>query len=252
MLDQIVTGKKPRPPRLFVYGQEKIGKTTFAAQADAPIFIQTEEGADEVGAARFPLARSLEDVSRAVKALGTQDHAFSTVVIDSADWLENLIHQRVATDAGVPTIEGIGYGKGYVAAGVIWRKVLAELDSLRDAGMAVVLIGHAEVKRYDDPSTEPYDRYQPKLHKAASALVTEWCDGILFAQLETRVAKADAGFNKKINRAVTSGRRVLRCQGAPSYVAGNRYGLPETIPLEWSALMSAFAARMEDAPKAAE
>ena len=254
-MEGIIVGKAARPPRIIVYGQEKIGKTTLAAQADAPIFIQTEDGADEVGAARFPLAKSLADVAAQIKRLTTEKHDFATVVIDSLDWLENLVHQRVAADACVPNIEGIGYGKGYVAAEQVWRKVLASLDELRDAGMAVVLLAHSEIKRYDDPSTEPYDRYQLALHKGASALVTEWCDALLFACLDTRVQKADAGFNKEVRRGVTSGKRVLRCQGAPAYVAGNRYGLPETLPLAWPALMDAFAARMastEETDKAAQ
>ena len=255
-MEGIIVGKAARPPRIIVYGQEKIGKTTLAAAADAPIFIQTEDGADEVGAARFPLAKSLADVAAQIKRLTTEKHDFATVVIDSLDWLENLVHQRVAADAAVPNIEGIGYGKGYVAAEQVWRKVLASLDELRDAGMAVVLLAHSEIKRYDDPSTEPYDRYQLALHKGASALVTEWCDALLFACLDTRVQKADAGFNKEVRRGVTSGKRVLRCQGAPAYVAGNRYGLPETLPLSWPALMDAFAARMasteETDKKAAE
>lgn len=241
---EIVIGKRPKPPRLVVYGPEKIGKTGLAAKADRPIFICTEEGADEVGAARFPLARTLSDVLAALKQIGSTDHDFGTVVLDSLDWLEALIHDRVAKDAGVSTIEGIGYGKGYVAAARYWREVLDLLDGLRTAGMAVILIAHAEIKRYDDPSTEPYDRFQLKLHKTASALVTEWCDALLFAQLETRVTSTEAGFNKEVRRGVTTGRRVLRTTGAPAYVAGNRYGLPDTIPLSWDALMGAFADRM--------
>ena len=34
-----------KPPRLLVYGTPAIGKTTFASQAPAPIFLQLEDGA---------------------------------------------------------------------------------------------------------------------------------------------------------------------------------------------------------------
>ena len=56
-MEGIIVGKAAKPPRIIVYGQEKIGKTTLAAQADAPIFIQTEDGADEVGAAAVDYLR---------------------------------------------------------------------------------------------------------------------------------------------------------------------------------------------------
>ena len=47
--------------------------------------------------------------------------------------------------------------------------------------MTVILVGHAEIKRFDSPETEPYDRYQPKLHAPASALIQERMDAVLFA-----------------------------------------------------------------------
>jgi len=40
---------------------------------------------------------------------------------------------------------------------------------------------------------------------------------------------------------VHSGRRILRCVGSAACVAKNRYGLPETLPLSWPALMSGLA-----------
>lgn len=242
ILDNIITGREIVPPRLFIYGQEKIGKTTFAAGADRPIVIQTEEGAHELGVPRFPLAKSLEDVAKAIKALATEEHDFGTVVLDSADWLEALIHASVCTDLGVNNISDVDYGKGYTAAAAKWRQVLDSLDGLRAKGMAVVIIGHAEVKRFDDPTTDGYDRFQPKLHKHAAALVTEWSDAIMFACLETFVKKEKGLSGAKEVKAKTSGRRVLRTTGAPAYVAGNRYGLPETIDLTWAAFEDAFAA----------
>jgi hypothetical protein len=51
------------------------------------------------------------------------------------------------------------------------------LTALRDErGMGVVIAAHSEIKRFDSPDTEPYDRYQPKLHKGASAIVQEAMD----------------------------------------------------------------------------
>lgn len=242
MQDDIITGQTIMPPRIVISGTEKIGKTTFAAGAPSPIFVQTEEGADQIGVARFPLARTLDDVSRRLKQVRDDEHAFETLVIDSLDWLERLVHARVAADRGVPSIESIGYGKGYVDAVALWSKILETLDEIRQRRtMAIVLIAHTEIKRYDDPSTESYDRFQLKLHKSAGAIVTEWCDALLFACQDTRVKKEDVGFDAEKKKGITSGKRVIRCVGAPAWVAGNRYGLPETIDLSWSAFDEAFS-----------
>ena len=44
MLENIRRGKENRPPRLFIYGQEGVGKSTIGAAAPNPIFVQTEDG----------------------------------------------------------------------------------------------------------------------------------------------------------------------------------------------------------------
>ena len=132
----------------MLYGVQGVGKTTWAASARAPVFVQTEEGANDIGPDRFPVSTSFDEVLANLRKLGEHDHAFETVVIDSLDWLEQLIWRKVCQEKGVSSIEDIGYGKGYVAAVDLWKKVIACLDWLRDhKGMATVLIAHSRVER---------------------------------------------------------------------------------------------------------
>ena len=94
--------------------------------------------------------------------LYTEAHDFQTVVVDSLDWLEPLVWQPCAIQPTPGTIEQPGYGKGYVAAVDTWRAFLDGINGLRDdRGMGVVLIAHADIKRFDSPETDPYDRYEP-------------------------------------------------------------------------------------------
>lgn len=60
------------------------------------MFITTEDGLGNLDVATFPMARSFADVMQAV-ALGAEDHAFKTLVIDSLDWTEPLIWDQVCT-----------------------------------------------------------------------------------------------------------------------------------------------------------
>ena len=69
MLDQIVSGREARPPRLLIYGSEGAGKSSFAARAPSPVFVQTEDGLSEIECSKFPLAKSLDDVGAALSAL---------------------------------------------------------------------------------------------------------------------------------------------------------------------------------------
>ena len=56
LMQQIHRGRQPMPPRLVVYGTEGIGKSTFASQTPAPIFIQTEDGLAGIDCDKFPLS----------------------------------------------------------------------------------------------------------------------------------------------------------------------------------------------------
>ncbi len=227
-------GGDTRPPRILGYGVAGIGKTTFATEAPHPIVVQTEDGLGSIAVPTFGLLRSFDEVMQAIGSLYDEEHAFQTVVVDSLDWLEPLIWQHTAQQHNQPNIEAFGYGKGYLAALDNWRAVLEGLNALRDErGMAVILLAHAEIKRFDSPETEPYDRYQPKLHVRASALVQEHVDAVLFANYRISTLKSDAGFGKKVVRGVSGGDRLLHTVERPAFLAKNRFGLPETLPLSW-------------------
>ena len=225
------------PPRLLIYGVSGVGKTTCAAGSPRPSIIQTEDGLGNISAPTFGLLRSFDEVMEAVACLYTESHDYQTVVLDSLDWLEPLIWQHTAQLHNQPDIESFGYGKGYLAALDTWRSLLDGLNALRDErGMGVILIAHAEIKRFDSPETEPYDRYQPKLHSRASALVQEHVDAVLFANYRISTLKSDVGFNKKVVRGVSGGDRLLHTAERPAFLAKNRFGMPETLPLAWSEL----------------
>jgi hypothetical protein len=240
-LAQLTRANTPKPPRMLIHGVAGVGKTTLAAGANAPVFIQTEDGLGLLPVPHFPLATSFEAVLEALVALYTEDHDFKTVVVDSVDWLEPLIWAKTCRDNGWNSIEDAGFGKGYIAALNLWRQYLDGLNGLRDdRGMTVIQIAHTDIKRFDSPEHDPYDRYVIKLHARAAALLQEHSDLVLFANYRISTVKADVGFNKKVNRALGSGERVLHTAERPAFLAKNRFGLPETLPLDWTAFAQAM------------
>lgn len=246
MTFSILSVKKTRsdlPPRTVLYGPHKIGKSTFASCAPAPVFIQTEDGLEHIDAQAFPLCKSWGDLMGAIGSLYQEKHEFRTAVLDSADWAEKLLHATLCKEKEVASIESFGYGKGYVFAAERFNELLEGLNALRvERGMHIVVLCHAEIKRFDDPMADSYDRYQIKLHKQTGKLLQEWADVIGFAQLDTvtKVEKKDDFKKSERTRAMTTGRRVIRLSGSPSFDAGNRYGLPDTIDLTWEAYANAL------------
>ena len=234
------TTRNSLPPRVVIHGDGGVGKTTFAASAYKPIFLPFEDGLDGIEVDAFPRLGNYQDAIDAIASLAQDQHDYGTAVVDSLDWFEPLVWTDVAKAAGKNSIEEIPYGKGYAEALPMWRKFLDGLNYLRETrGMAVILIAHSEIKRFEAPDSEPFDRYQIKLHRGANAMVREWADIIGFAHHETAIKKDSNGFSTRA-RGVATGRRMLRVAETPACVAKNRYSLPDVLPLSWEALVGAM------------
>ncbi|MFQ5733103.1 MAG: ATP-binding protein [Planctomycetaceae bacterium] len=236
LLEQVERGRQRPPRRVMLYGVHGIGKSTFGANAPQPIFIQTEDGLANIDCARFPLAESFDDVMNALMELYSERHEFQSVVIDSLDWLERLIWAHVCRTRNKDAIEDFGYGKGYTYALDPWKEVLDGLGALRrERGMTVILVAHAKIERFENPETDAYDRYSPRLHKHASAIIQEWCDEVLFATYQVHTKQTDEGFDRTRTRGIGSGDRIIRTTERPAHMAKNRLGLPEELPLDYAA-----------------
>lgn len=226
----VKTEHQNKPPRILLHGVHGVGKSTWAAQAPAPIFLQTEDGLTRINVPHFPIATTLSDVWQYMGMLITEEHAYKSLVVDTVDWLEKLVWAEVCAEHSVKSIEALGYGKGYVFAMQHWERFIAGLDKLRDKGMAIVLLAHNEIKSHNPPDAEPYDRWQIKLHRHAATKLEEWADCVLFANFVVFV-DADKG------KAVGHAERIIHTTNRPAWRAKTRYALPDTLPLDFNALL---------------
>ena len=245
LLDQVQSGRCYAPRRVMLYGTPGVGKSTWGSQAPRSVFIQTEDGLSEVEGAKFPLATQYAQVIQALSELYSEEHDYQTVIVDTLDWLERLIWAEVCRKRGVESIEDVGYGKAYIFALTQWREVLDGLQALRnERGMAVILIAHCAIEKFQSPMADTYDRYVPRLHKHASAVVQEWCDEVLFATYRVTTKQVDEGFDRKRTRAIGQAERVVYTTEGPAHVAKHRLpGLPDELPLDYRAYAQFLSAQ---------
>ena len=239
LMDNVRKGRKIQPPRVVIYGQEGLGKSTTAASAPNPIFLPTEDGLANIDCHSLPLARSYAEFVDYLGSVCSEPHDYETLVVDSLDWLERLIHADVCRDQKVKTLADIGFNNGPKLALKQWKEVLDGLDyAHRERGMAIILVAHEQVEKFNDPESATYDRFTMRLDKTASPMIREWADAVLFATSKMRVDTQDLGFNKKRTTAkavgAEGGERILRCLRSPACDAKNRYGIPMEIPLDWA------------------
>ena len=234
---------------MILLGVEKIGKSTFAAGSDNPIFlpIKGEEGVDDLNVAKFPRAETFDDVLTAVTTLIKEEHEYKTFIIDSVSALEPVIWAKLCEEDSVDSIENYqkGFGKGYTAAVNKLRDLMEGLDMLRKKGISVIIIGHVKVKRFDDPLGASFDQYQFDIQEKMALTLQRWADSILFCNTETAVKSENVGHKQDKNKALRlDNSRYLFTQKRPGHPGGGRgvYGrLPYKLPLDWAAFTNAAA-----------
>ncbi len=238
ILANVSSGAKSRPHFMIMYGPEGVGKSQFAAGAPKPIFLDVEKGTLRLNVNRLH-PQSYQELQQMITALMTDKHEYQTLVIDSLDRLEQMVWTHLCEASGkkLSSIEDFGYGKGYVHAGEEFARLIKQLERLQEkTGMHVILIGHSEIKTFQDPMNNAgYDRYQLKLHKIASGIVKEAVENIFFANYEV-VTKQEKGDRKA--KAYGDGERVMFTERRPSFDAKNRLGLPFELKLSWSELVT--------------
>lgn len=242
MLGKVTKGKQIAPHLLLLYGPDGIGKSTFGAGAPSPVFLGPEKGTMNLDVARFPSPNSWSDVIQAVDELGSSNHDFKTLVVDTLDWLEPLVYEKVCKDYSVNSIEKAagGYGKGYREAFNHMVDFRERLSFLREnKGMNIILLAHSKVTTFEDPATEQgYNRYELKLQDANSVSIRsmwrEYVDAVLFCNFQT-FSKGEG----KQARGISTRERKIWTERDAAFDAKNRFGLPFEMNLDWNEYNSA-------------
>lgn len=234
---QINRGRRVKPRRVLLYGQEGVGKSTWAASSPRPIFLNFEDGIGDLDVDSTPRLTTYAATLEALRWLYTEPHEYLTVVFDTVDWFEKLIHDQVCQSANVVNIEKVdgGYGKGYIAAANLLQEFLGKLEVLiAKRSLNVVMLGHCTRIKVQDPEREAYEKHSPDLHKQSAALLREWCDEVFFASFRTFLRTEDAGFNKTRQIALGGDERFIRTTHSAGVTAKNRLNLPAELPMTWS------------------
>lgn len=233
---QITKGKIPTAKKVVIYGPEGIGKSTLAACFPDAVFIDTEGSTKNLDVARYPAPTCWDDIMAEIADAGA-NNTCKTLVIDTADWAEQLCIREVCTKNGVKGIEDFGYGKGYTYLMEYFSKLLRECQLLVDNGINVVFTAHAQMRKFEQPDEMgAYDRWEMKLSKKCAPLLKEWADMVLFCNYRTMVITD----NKTQSKKATGGQRIMYTTHHPCWDAKNRYGLPETMEMDFMGISHLF------------
>lgn len=253
-LEQISNEQKPMGLRVMIYGEPKVGKSYFGAQIPNHLFLNLENGLEHIkGATKLPYTDDYMVVKQMLNELENGQHNFKTLVVDSADVLENLIKKWIVglqNNTNIRDIADIAYGRGYPLLLTETRKLIEQFERLRtNRGMNIVFICHSEVKKMQPPVGNEYTYIAPSLYAKTTQgdstlkIYSDYVDIIGYCTFKTIVQQTSTGFGSR-GQAIGTGERVLHLDAAnPAYIAGSRYPMPAEIPFSWEAFVTALTGK---------
>ena len=233
----ITKGKIDRAQKVVIYGAEGIGKSGLAAKFPDPLFIDTEGGTAHMDVRRIEKPQSWEEMISVLKEVAATKDVCRTLVLDTADWAEQLIVSYLCTKYKQNSIESFGYGKGYTYLGEEFSRLLGALDMVLTSGIHVVVTAHAKMRKFEQPDEMgAYDRWEMKLSKQVAPLLKEWCDILLFCNYQTFVVTSENNTQK-----AQGGKRVMYTSHHPAWDAKSRVPLPEVLDLDYKHIAHIFS-----------
>ncbi len=236
-------GVQSRPVRLVVYGHGGVGKSTFAAGAPSPLFFDFEHRTGHLDVTRVE-PNDWAEVLAMLRELHADPGEFRTVVFDTLDHMELLIHAAVCKSNAWANIEEPGFGKGFVPVLAEWSRFLAGVEALGRKGIGTVMLAHPMNRTVLNSTGENYDTVDLKLRGGpktnAADLIKEKVDLVGFAHYEDFV-KRDPKASRPVAKAITTGERKLSFGYHPGRYSKRGIALAaDDIPLTWTAFTQAL------------
>jgi len=244
---------KPLSDIIIVHGPGGVGKTTFAAGFPAPFFVPVEDGVRYLRPVPDcgPPIDTFDDIAATLEMLLNENHGYKTVVIDSIDEAERLLKAKICREANKDSEWFEAFGQGYRMCPDHWRRVILLLTRLiREKGMSFVGLAHSRTRTFKNPEGADWPRWEISLTgdvqnpTGGAGIWKHWADAVLFANFESIVVtnpndKDPAALKK--GKGMSTGKRLLYTNWNAAYDAKNRYGLPDSIALDYAEYAAAKA-----------
>jgi len=217
----------------LVYGDKKVGKSTFASRFPAPLFLDCEDGLRTVQGSEGKRPDHISigswlDVLDMTSQLEADLHNYDTIVIDGLNELWSYLVKYMLDKYKVEhTNDGqLAYGKGKA---MMSREFRHWFQRLRKLDCAIVLTAHTKVLPFEHNGVA-YDKMVPYVDDSKMAeawdTIKPAINMILYAH---KVGSKDG---------VT---HVMRTKGTQLIEAADPYGnLPEVMPFSYGSLKEAM------------
>lgn len=223
--------------KVVVYGPSGVGKTDMIAHWGRVAFITDAQEEGILDLSRYedtpaPAFQHTVDtfgelLSMCNKVAKMKD--IDCLCVDSLTGMEKLCFISHCDEY----FEGDWSSKGFYsysqgpknAAKTDWPRFLDHLETVRLAGIDVVLIAHSQVKPFSNPEGADYERYIPYLDKETWQQTHRWAQAVLFYNYFVDIIKTGA----KHKPEMSEDHRQIYTVHSAAYDAKNRFNMPPVV-----------------------
>lgn len=232
IFQKIKSGRIKKPLFCILYSGPGVGKTDFGASFPKPLFFDFEESTHNIDVERIDNLTDFQEVMNGLEEILAEQTGklpFQSIVFDTIDELERMMHNHIAFDNGKKSIDHIGWQKGFDYAVNLWADLISICRQIRDKhNVHFLFLAHDSQKSRDDiEKEESYVRNTINVHKKAIGFLFGAVEMVLYAKKVVKFRKDTEGRA----HAIDTDERVLCSRLSAHYDAKNRIGLPGTMPM---------------------
>ncbi len=223
----------PEDYSILLYGQPKIGKSTFASLFEDPLFISTEPGLKFLKARKVEV-RDWPTYLAVVKMLESGKHSCGVLVLDTVDNAFKFCFDYICNKKGFEHPSDEEWGKGWEA---VHDEFFRGIMRLANLGVGIIFVSH-ETKRDVVSRSLTITKTMPTLPKTGWRVIDPLVDLILYLGFDTVRDPKTKRFKE---------RRVIITKPSENLEAGDRLArLPERMPLDINIFKKHFFAGREE------
>lgn len=210
--------------KIVVWGQPGTYKSTFFSHAPNPLFIDPNGGTDLLPVTRERVS-SWKEVLDVVEEFESGKGTYDTLVFDEFGDIEEMFVAEFCRRGRKETLLDFNRGQGYYKLRAEFKLFLNRLTAIKNSGINVGIITHAEVKTVLNPDGPDYHRFVPTVDKGNWSQLYRWCQAALFF---TKGVVAQKDKDGKV-LAVSNQNDIVYCKYDALFDAKNRFNMPREI-----------------------
>ena len=219
---------------IAIYGPEKCGKTTFAAQNPKTLICAFEIGTNFLSGIKAQPIQKWADFKLVLRQLQKSEakEMYDCIAIDTVAEAYSLCEEYICAQNQVQKIGDIPYGAGYALTKREFEKALRQITML---GYGIICICHSQVKNESVGEDTIIEKVSPAMPARAADVVNRLVDviGYIDVQWDTRDGQPVS-------------RRTLLTRSTPNIMAGSRLRYLESrIPFGYNELVNAIGDAIE-------